>query len=38
MFVIYTKHIVICDTESLDMWLRVDEDCQFTDFSNITSL
>ena len=32
-----TKKKIICDTESINMWLSADEVFRFTDFSNITS-
>ena len=38
MFVMFAKNVFICDTELLDMWISVEEACQFIDFSNITSL
>ena len=32
-----TKKKMICDTESINMWLEVDEAYHFASFSNITS-
>ena len=37
MVQIYTQKKIICDTESINMWIWVDEAYHFTDFSNITS-
>ena len=34
---ISTKKKIICDTESINMWISADEAYHFTDFSNITS-
>ena len=34
---ISTKKKIICDTESINMWIWADEAYRFTDFSNITS-
>ena len=38
IFVICSIKIIICETESINMWIWVNEACRFTDFSNITSL
>ena len=38
IFVICTKNETICETGSINMLILADEACQFTDFSNITSL
>ena len=35
MFVIPTKNKVICDAESINMWILADEACRFANFSNI---
>ena len=32
-----TKNRIICDTDSINMWILADEACRFTNFSNITS-
>ena len=37
IIVIPTKHKVIYDAESINMWILADEACRFTNFSNITS-
>ena len=34
---ISTKKKIICDTESINMWIWADEGYRFTYFSNITS-
>ena len=34
---ISTKKKIICDTESINMWIWADKAYRFTDFSNITS-
>ena len=34
---ISTEQKIICDTESINMWIQADEAYRFTDFSNITS-
>ena len=34
---ILTKKKIICDTESINMWLWADEAYRFTHFSKITS-
>ena len=34
---IFTKNKIICDTESINTWVRADKACRVTDFSNITS-
>ena len=33
----YTKKKIICDTESINMWILADEAYCFSDFSNIMS-
>ena len=32
-----TKNKIICETESINMWILADEAHRFTDFSNIMS-
>ena len=32
-----TKNGIICDTDTINMWILADEACCFTNFSNITS-
>ena len=34
---ILTKKKIICDTESINMWISADDAYRFIDFSNITS-
>ena len=34
---IFTKNEMICDTESINMWILAEEACHFTNFSNIKS-
>ena len=35
---ISTKNKIICDTESINMWIKADKADSFTDFSNVTLL
>ena len=32
-----TKNRIICDTDSINMWILADEACRFINFSNIMS-